>query len=270
MERLPIDLVLVRHGQSEGNVAINASKQGDTHYFDIPGFRDRAGHDWRLTDLGITQAQAAGRTLRELFPHGFDTYYTSDFARAKETAALLQLPGADWRINIYLHEQLWGTLDSVPREELEQKYPGAHARRNRHRFYGSYPHGESMGEVCMRSDRVNSTLGRECTEDRVIMVCHGNVIWSFRMLFERLTPGQYHDLDSRDHPETQIHNGQIFHYTRRDPNNERLEESFQWWRTVRTASGEQVDTSWRHIVRPTFSDAALLKEVEKIPRLIAV
>lgn len=49
MSGLPYDLVLVRHGESEGNVALNASKKGDNRYFDIPGFRDRPGHDWRRT-----------------------------------------------------------------------------------------------------------------------------------------------------------------------------------------------------------------------------
>jgi broad specificity phosphatase PhoE len=266
---LPNDLVLVRHGESEGNVAIRASKIGDQSYFNIKGFRDRPGHDWRLTDFGIIQAKAAGQMLRTCFPSGFDRYYVSDFARAKETAMYLDLPDARWYLNIYLHEQLWGQMDVIPRSEYEQKFPGAHAQRNRQRFYGSYPGGESMAEVCLRCDRILETLGRECSGRQVILVCHGNTIWAFRMLIERITPNQYHRLDSRNEPQHQIHNGQIFHYTRRKPTSGDVKDHFGWYRTMRPLREATVDESWQTIVRPTFSNTELKAELEYIPQLIS-
>jgi len=59
---MPVDLVFVRHGRSEGNEAREQSKQGDnSHYTDE--FRARRNREWRLTDLGIEQAKAAGHWI---------------------------------------------------------------------------------------------------------------------------------------------------------------------------------------------------------------
>lgn len=262
MAGMPSDLVLVRHGESEGNVALGASKKGDDNYFEIPGFRERSGHDWRLTDKGIWQGQLAGERLRSEGLSSFERYYVSDFARAKETAHYLQLPSARWFINIYLHEQLWGDMDVMPRSELSARSPDAQAKRNRHRFYGAYNNGEDMGEVCLRLDRILETLGRECTGKRVILVCHGNVIWGFRMLIERITPRQYHLLDTSNAPADRIDNGQIYHYRSTGG------PSFTQVRTLRPASKVTIDESWRDIVRPSFTNDELLTELEHIPQLI--
>ena len=48
---MPNDLVLVRHGHSEGNKAIEASKKGDLS-FHTDAFAATPGHQWRLTDEG--------------------------------------------------------------------------------------------------------------------------------------------------------------------------------------------------------------------------
>src|ERR1700675_4535998 len=97
---LPINLVLVRHGQSEGNAAKRRSEKGD-HTAYSEEFKDRHSSSFRLTDKGKQQAVAAGQLLETLFPKGFDRYYTSEYARAKETAALLAIPEAKWYPNFY-------------------------------------------------------------------------------------------------------------------------------------------------------------------------
>lgn len=264
---MPTDLVLVRHGQSEGNIAVNASKRGDDQYFNVPGFRDRPGYDWRLSDLGREQARLAGQWVKSNFPDGFGRYYVSDFARAKETAGLMDLPNANWYLNIYLHEQLWGRFDSVPRAELEKIHPGAHARRNRHRFYGNYPGGESMGEVCLRLDRILETLGRECADMSVILVCHGNVIRGFQLLIERIAPKVFHDQESSDDPAYRITNGMVMHYSRRDPADGALANNYQWVRVARP-DDPKWRPDWRNVNRPVYSNQDLLREVDQIPRLI--
>ena len=60
---LPIDIILVRHGESEGNVVHKASRKGDNRLF-TPEFRDRHSRTFRLTDKGIAQAKTAGAWLR--------------------------------------------------------------------------------------------------------------------------------------------------------------------------------------------------------------
>src|SRR3989338_6760651 len=94
---LPIDLIFIRHGQSEGNVANKASRKGDNSFF-TPEFRDRHSRSFRLTDKGISQAKAAGKWIRKNIPMPFDRFYVSDYVRAKETAACLDLEAAQWRV----------------------------------------------------------------------------------------------------------------------------------------------------------------------------
>lgn len=58
------ELVLIRHGESEGNVARQKSLQGDDSLF-YGEFKNRHSSNWRLTDRGRQQALAAGEWLRE-------------------------------------------------------------------------------------------------------------------------------------------------------------------------------------------------------------
>src|SRR3989338_3726543 len=95
---LPIDLVLVRHGQSEGNAAKRRSEAGDHSAF-TKEFLNRHSASFRLTDKGCAQAQRAGEYIRkEFYGNGiiFDRFVTSEYIRAKETAGLLDLPNAQW------------------------------------------------------------------------------------------------------------------------------------------------------------------------------
>ena len=94
---IPPDLILVRHGESEGNLANKHSRKGDNRFF-TPEFREKHSRSFRLTDRGIDQAVAAGNWLKENGPKTIDRFYVSDYIRAKETAAFLGLYNADWRV----------------------------------------------------------------------------------------------------------------------------------------------------------------------------
>ena len=98
---LPIDIILVRHGQSEGNKANKASRHGDNSFF-TPEFHNRHSRSFRLTDCGIDQAIAAGEWLKANVPMPLDRFYVSDYIRAKETASYLKLPDAKWRVEFQL------------------------------------------------------------------------------------------------------------------------------------------------------------------------
>jgi len=84
----PMELVLVRHGQSEGNEAVARSKKGDLSAY-VPDFQKKHSSSYRLTDKGLLQARVAGRYIREHVSEKFDRYYTSEYVRAMETAGLL-------------------------------------------------------------------------------------------------------------------------------------------------------------------------------------
>lgn len=61
---MPQDLVLIRHGQSEGNVAFEAAKHGDLSLMD-DRYRARPAADYRLTGEGRTHAHRAGDWVQE-------------------------------------------------------------------------------------------------------------------------------------------------------------------------------------------------------------
>ena len=84
--------MLVRHGESEGNLVNARSRQGDDSLF-TPEHLGRHSFEWHLTDRGIEQAKAAGRFLREEGRLPFDVCLTSEYVRAMETAAYLDGAG---------------------------------------------------------------------------------------------------------------------------------------------------------------------------------
>src|SRR5512141_2665134 len=85
-------IVLIRHGESEGNVA---------HLIN-----DDPSKTVNLTDRGRAQAAAAANALREFcFTHA----YASEFPRARQTAAvLLQQRALELRIDPRLNERRSG------------------------------------------------------------------------------------------------------------------------------------------------------------------
>src|SRR5687767_6848821 len=174
---LPIDLILVRHGQSEGNVANRASRSGDNTFF-TPGFRERHSRDFRLTDKGIEEAEAAGRWLKANVAQPLDRFYVSDYVRAKETAAHLNLPTAAWRVEFHLRERDMALMDNCPDDEKRRLF-GLESRQYDLDPFFSYPAGggESVAVLAMRlKASMLEHWARECSDKRVVAVCHGHVL----------------------------------------------------------------------------------------------
>src|ERR1700749_2254492 len=118
---LPLDLVFVRHGQSEGNAAKRLSEKGDDSVYAL--LKDSHTRSYRLSKKGQEQAVVAGKWLIEEFSKDgivFDRFIASEYTRAMETAALLNLPNASWYRNFYLTERDWGGLDSLPEGEQQE------------------------------------------------------------------------------------------------------------------------------------------------------
>ena len=90
---MPNELVLVRHGHSEGNFVVDQSKLGDDSFY-TPDFTERPGHQWRLTEEGREQARITGEWIMNNIGK-FDRYYVSPYIRTKETAGLLGLPDSE-------------------------------------------------------------------------------------------------------------------------------------------------------------------------------
>lgn len=264
---LPIDLIFVRHGQSEGNVANKASRHADNSFF-TPEFRARHSREFRLTDKGIFQAKAAGEWLKENVPQPLDRFYVSDFIRAKETAAFLDLPQALWRQEFHLRERDKALMDNLPDDEQRRLFVMEQEQYELDPFL-SYPAGggESIASLCFR---LKSTMlehwSRRWSDRRIICVCHGHVMRAFQLELEGLSHDDFVRLDGSDDHENNIRNGQIFWYTRRDPDTNQLTDHLVARRSV-CPWDPDADYGWKRVVRRKLTNEDLLEEVNQYPRL---
>jgi NAD+ kinase len=265
---MPATVVLVRHGETEGNVARELSKKGDKSLWSDE-FRQRPGRLWRLTDLGIQQATAAGAWICKNVGKHFDRYITSEYPRAKETAGHLNLPDAKWEEEFYLRERHWGPLENLPEDERWDTYKDELEKRKADSFYWRPPHGESQAEVCERVDWVLYNLHQENAGGTVIVVCHEDVIWAVRARFEGFSQERWHEMRSSGDPRDRIHNGQVLIYDRRDPATGRLGPDYEWTRSVCPYDTGLSRNNWERIVRPTYTNEDLIRRVEAVPRLIS-
>lgn len=263
---LPIDLVLVRHGTSEGNAAKRLSEAGD--HGPIKLLHGRHTASFRLTDKGRQQADKAGGVLRERFGH-FDRYYTSEYTRALETAGMLNLPDAEWFTDFYISERDWGDLDVLPEDERQEKFGRALAMRHTEPFFWAPPNGESFAQLCLRIDRMLNTLHRECGDKRVLIVCHGEVMWAFRVRMERMSQIRFKELHLSKRDEDRINNCQIIHYTRRNPETNKLSKYADWMQMTRPTATPVWQSGWSKIVRPRYSNRDLLDIVSKVEQKVA-
>src|SRR4051794_26517581 len=76
----PTFLVVVRHGESEGNWAHHLERQGE---FSAIAKLNSERHEtnYRLTDYGRWQLGQTGAWLAQEYPKGFRRYYCSDTVR---------------------------------------------------------------------------------------------------------------------------------------------------------------------------------------------
>lgn len=270
---LPIDIVLVRHGQSEGNKANKASRNNDNHFF-TPEFKDKHSRVFRLTDKGIKQAKTAGEWLGTNVPMPFDRFYVSDYIRAKETAAHLNLPNACWRVEFHLRERDMALMDNCPDDEKKRLFVLEDRQFTIDPFL-SFPAGggESIADLCQRlKTTMISHWARECPDKRVVAVCHGHVMRALQLEFEDLGHDDFIRLDPSEKPEDKIRNCQIFWYTRRDPKTNKLLPHLVAVRSVcplNSETGLVEDFGWREIVRNRYSNKDLIEEVSKYQRHIS-
>jgi NAD+ kinase len=264
---MPPDLFLVRHGESEGNVANDMSRKGDHSAF-TEEFKSRHNSLWRLTDKGRWQTEMAKIWIRNNVKIRFNRCYASEFIRAMETAAGLDIPGAYWYRDYYLRERDWGQFDGLSEKEREARFSEEIKRKEKDGFYWAPPGGESKANISLRVDRVLDTLHRECSQMGVIVVCHGELIWTFRVRLERMPQSVYAQLHKSKNEFDKIHNCQIIHYSRRNPKTGELAPHLNWRRSICPWDLSLSRNEWEEVVRPRFTNEDLMAEVNKVKRLI--
>lgn len=265
---LPIDLIVIRHGESEGNVANEAGRNGDTSLF-TPEFRNRHSRGFRLTDRGIKQARDAGAWLKVNVDFPIDRFLVSDFIRAKETAYELGIEGATWSVEYQLRERDMALMDNLPPDEKERLYAVEQKQYELDPFL-SIPAGggESVAALCLRlkADMI-AHIARDYSSMRVAMVCHGHVMRALQLELLQLGHDDFLRLDGSKDPKDKIHNCQIMWYTRRNPSDGRVQDSRLYaWRSLSPQNPEQTDTGWIRIERRRLTNDQLRDDVARYQR----
>jgi probable phosphoglycerate mutase len=155
---LTMTVYLVRHGQSEWNVA--GRVQGQT----------RHPH---LTELGRRQAEATGAQLARM-ADGEPTLLTSDLVRAEETAELISSAiGVPARTDRRLREKSMGTLEGMTSAAAFEQLDGADWTDSA-RLGGA--RSESVGDVAIRVGELLAGLMADDATRTAVLVSHGDTI----------------------------------------------------------------------------------------------
>ena len=138
-------ILLIRHGQSEGNAA-----------------RRFGGHTATpLSALGLRQAEATARALSR---EAVTAIYSSDLPRAVETAApLARALNLEIRQTTAFRERSVGRMEGLTFEEAAEKFPEEYAALLRRDFEHVLSGGESYRQML---DRAASELDRAIDANR--------------------------------------------------------------------------------------------------------
>lgn len=192
LEKGPSSIVLVRHGESLGNLADARAREEGAARLDLPA-RDA---DVELSDRGREQADALGAWMAEA-DHLPDLVVSSPYARALETARRA-VAGTD--LDIVLDERLrerdLGLFDGMTGEGIRAEYADeADRRRHVGKFYYSPPAGESWADVVLRVRSLLADLRHGFEGSRVWLFSHQAVIMTFRYVLEGLTEAELLEID---------------------------------------------------------------------------
>jgi alpha-ribazole phosphatase len=151
-------LLLARHGQTGFNASLRFQGQMDEP----------------LSDLGREQARLLARRLAE---EPIDAAYTSDLARAHETALLaLGERAVPLHHDERLREIAFGRWEGMTFAEIKDKYPDDVAARERDRVHYVIPGGESLEQLGQRVRHFlqDALPGHE--GQSILVIAHGGTV----------------------------------------------------------------------------------------------
>jgi broad specificity phosphatase PhoE len=185
----PASLDLVRHAESEGNLADRRAHDAGAAELVLAG-RDA---DVELSATGVRQAAALGRWITSLpAARRPQAVISSPYRRARQTAEAAIGGGLDVPLLLdeRLRERELGVFDGLTARGIVARYPEEAQRRARlGKFYYRPPGGESWVDVALRVRSVLAAL-RDYDGLRLLLVTHQAVIMNFRYVLEQLTEDQ--------------------------------------------------------------------------------
>ncbi len=259
------NLFLVRHGQSEGNLVRKTFEETNNEVSFSDCFMNLHESQYKLTGLGILQAEKAGRWLFDNHFYKFDRMLVSNNVRAMQTACFLKVDDASWMIDFNLRERDGGLFNVIKPSERDSNYKDQQKFFDTQPFLFRPPQGESIADVCIRIKIVLDTLARECDGMNVIIVCHGHVMRAFRIILERMSLQKSAELLASGEEWAKVPNCSIIQYTRQDPKDEYspLWNKFNWVRMIRPSGGGELQDEFSVIERKKYSNDELFEEAEK-------
>ena len=185
----PEQLIIVRHGQSAGNVARDAAHEASIDRIAL----DIRDADVPLSDLGAQQASALGEWFSQLPRSERPTVVlSSPYLRATQTAEHFQRAGGALEGSVIgfderLREKEFGILDGLTTSGVANVFPEhAEFRRLLGKFYHRPPGGESWCDVILRLRSVLDTISLHYSGKRVIIFTHQVVVLCMRYIIEGL------------------------------------------------------------------------------------
>lgn len=234
----PRHLVLVRHGESEGDVRRKLGAQASKH-----------PKDENQTERGDRQSQTTGRWIAKYIMqfYGFDcfdSYLTSPLIRTKQSAESLGLSG-NWVDEPRLTERNRGDIQGMTKRQHKEQHPDSYQKMLDYPFHWTPPGGESILAVSHRFGELVDDLGNV---EKVLIMTHRDVLWAAHVPLDKL------DLEDVEHVDTDsIHNGQVIHYTNINPNSGLAESvQYSWKRSIDPSTDSSITetTDWVPIARP--------------------
>jgi len=165
------ELLIVRHGETDWNAQLR--------------FQGHA--DQPLNETGRAQAHALADELAGL---RVDAVYSSDLARARETAEIL---AARLRVPVTTLRELReidvGNWEGLTREEIDARFPdGTRARR---RGEIAWSGGETYDDLAARALPALVRIGNAHPGGRVVVVGHGGTIRALRAHVDGVTVAEH-------------------------------------------------------------------------------
>ncbi|CAE7219206.1 unnamed protein product [Symbiodinium necroappetens] len=189
-EKLPLKIILVRHGQSEGNL-------------DKTLFKTKGDNLMELTELGSRQAVAVGKRVKKVVHDEKVHFYVSPFQRTLQTARNMIFSAfdpyqvVDVSVDPRIREQEFGNLQGDNFVGLRQESTKIR------RFWYRFPTGESGADVYDRTRQWwDSMMDRHLMEQSgassIIVVTHGLTMRLILMQLFHWSPNTFHTVWNPD------------------------------------------------------------------------
>jgi broad specificity phosphatase PhoE len=232
----PRHLILVRHGESEGDVRRKLGTSALIH-----------PNDEKQTEAGHRQSQITGSWIAKYIMQDygfekFDSCLTSPLIRTKQSAASLGLD-SNWAEEPRLTERNRGDIQGLTKQQHKEKFPDSYQLMQDHPFYWVPPGGESILAV---SHRFGELVNDLANTNNILVMTHRDVLWAAHVPLDKLSLDKIEDVDTDS-----IHNGQVVHYTNINPTSGAVEGTeLIWKRSVDPSSDTSANqvNDWVQVV----------------------